>query len=116
MRPNPGIRIYDYQDYRLFLADWFQNKKSMNRHFSHRLFARKAGIRSCGYFSEVVNGVRNLTLSKLPLFAKALELDPAETLYLERLAAFNHARTHQAKQALYERLIKALPQKAQFLR
>lgn len=116
MTSKPSILVYDYQDYRKYLAEWFEHRKSLNRHFSHRLFARKAGIKSCGYFSEVVSGTRNLTRSKIPLFARGLELDAAEAAYLERLAAFNHAKTHQAKQALYEQLIKALPTKVQPLR
>lgn len=110
------IRVFDYQDYRVFLADWFAHRKTLNRHFSHRLFASKAGIRSCGYFTEVVNGVRNLSRTALPRFAKGLELDAGEAAYFERLVAFNHAKTAASKQALYADLIKALPAKAQQLR
>jgi uncharacterized protein (TIGR02147 family) len=110
------LRVYDYQDYRLFLAEWFAWRKSLNRHFSHRLFARKAGIKSSGYFTEVVNGTRNISRSTLPRFVQGLELDAGEAAYLERLVAFNHARTSASKQALYAQLIQALPAKAQQLR
>jgi uncharacterized protein (TIGR02147 family) len=116
MTEKPGIRAYDYQDYRRYLEEWFDHRKSLNRHFSHRLFAAKAGIKSCGYFTEVVNGTRNLSRAALPRFVKGLGLDAAEAAYFERLVAFNHAKTSSSKQALYAQLIQALPPKAQQLR
>lgn len=116
MNAKAGIRIFDYLDYRKFLADFFQHKKSVNKHFSHRLFARKADIKSCGYFSEVVSGTRNLSRNKIAKFALGLELDDREKVYFERLVAFNHAKTHQARQTLYENMVKALPLKIQHLK
>lgn len=113
MKANPGISVFDYLNYREFLADFFRLKKSMNRHYSHRLFAQKAEIKSCGYFSEVVSGLRNLTKGKLPHFVRALELDERERVFFERLVAFNDAKSNQAKQLLYEQVIKALPSRTQ---
>lgn len=99
-------------DYRAFLSDFFRLKKSMSRHFSHRLFARKAGIKSSGYCSEVMGGVRNLSKGKISGFARALEFDEGERAFFERLVAFNDAKPHQAKQFLYEEALKALPSEA----
>jgi uncharacterized protein (TIGR02147 family) len=113
MAEKSGINLFDYLDYRRFLADFFQLKKSLNKHYSHRLFAAKAEIKSCGYFSEVAGGVRNLSKNKVPHFARGLELDERERVYFERLVAFNHAKTNQAKQALYELMVQALPPKHQ---
>jgi hypothetical protein len=114
--PRTGPDIFEYMDYRKFLGDFFEHKKSVNKHFSHRLFARKAGLTSCGYFSEVVGGARNISRNKVGNFALGLELGEREKVYLKRLVAFNHAKTSQAKQALYESLVKAMPIKAQQLR
>lgn len=113
MKAQLGISVYDYMDYRAFLADFFRLKKSVSRHFSHRQFARRAGIKSSGYFSEVTGGKRNLSKGKFPGFARALELDEREREYFERLVAFNDARPNQAKQVLYEQVLKALPSRAQ---
>src|SRR4051812_43484275 len=110
------VNIYEYLDYRKYLVDYFRYKKSMNRFFSHRLFASKAGLTSCGYFSEVASGVRNLSKNKIAHFAKGLELDDRAAAYFERLVAFNHAKSDLARKKLYEEIIKALPARAQHLK
>lgn len=116
MESKTEISIYDYFDYRKFCADFFLHKKSLNQHFSHRLFANKAHLTSCGYFSEVVSGIRNLSRNKIANFAEGLELKEREKAYFEILVAFNHAKTNQAKRTLYDQLIRALPQKIQQLK
>lgn len=110
------VSVFAYLDYRKYLADYYQARKAVNRHFSYRLIADKAGIPSTGYFSEVLSGRRNLTRAKVPKFAKAFCLTDAEAEYLGLLVAFNHAKTDAAKQAVYELLVKAMPIKAQRLR
>lgn len=111
-----GISVYDYMDYRKFLVEWFLHRKAVNRHFSHRLFASRAGITSSGYLSEVMTGVRNLSRKKVVHFAKGLELGEREAVYFDRLVAFNHAKTHSARQTLYEALVQSLPPKLQTLK
>lgn len=113
VKSQPGISVFEYMDYRAFLADYFRLRKSMSRHFSHRLFAQRAGIKSSGYFSEVTKGLRNLSKGKIPGFARALELDGRERAFFERLVAFNHAKTSQAKHLLYQQALEALPSRAQ---
>jgi uncharacterized protein (TIGR02147 family) len=107
------VSVFTYLDYRKYLADYYQARKAVNRHFSYRLIADKAGIPSTGYFSEVLSGRRNLTRAKVPKFAKAFCLTDAEAEYLGLLVSFNHAKTDAAKQAVYELLVKAMPVKAQ---
>lgn len=113
MKAEIGISVYDYLDYRAYLADYFRLMKSLSRHFSHRLFAQRAGIKSSGYFSEVTGGSRNLSKGKIPGFARALELDEGERVFFERLIAFNDAKPNQAKNLLYEQALKALPSRVQ---
>ena len=65
VKANLGISIYEYMDYRQFLADWFRLKKSMNPRFSHRTFAQKAEIKSSGYFTEVAGRTLGLETAQL---------------------------------------------------
>src|SRR4051812_47778282 len=102
MEPNPSLNLFEYLDYRKFLADYCAHKKNLNQVFSNRLFCRKAGIKSAGYFSEVLNGRRNLSKSFIAKFAKGLELNAKEQAYFTLLVAFNHAKTDRAKQTVYE--------------
>ncbi len=110
------VSVFDYLDYRKFLAEYYQERKSVNRHYSYRLIAEKAGIPSTGYFSEVLSGRRNLTRAKIPKFAMAFGMNAAEEAYLALLVAFTDAKTESAKQNVYELLVKALPVKVQRLK
>lgn len=109
MNAHTGISIFEYLDYRKFLIDFYGFKKSVNKHFSHRVFARKAGLTSSGYFSEIINGVRNLSKNKVAKFAKGLELEDKERAYFELMVRFNHADSNKAKQSLYEMMVAAMP-------
>lgn len=113
---NPKISVFDYLDYRKFLADYYGRKKELNRHFSYRVLSSKAGIASTGYFSEVLSGRRNLTRSKLPGIAQALGLNEKEQAFLSLLADFNHARNEKARQALYDQVVQAMSIRMQRLR
>jgi uncharacterized protein (TIGR02147 family) len=110
------VSVFDYLDYRRYLADYYQFKKSVNKHFSYRLIADKAGIPSTGFFSEILSGRRNLTRSKIPKMAKALSLSEKEQAYLSILVDFNHAKTEKAKQSLYASLVQAMPLHVQRLK
>jgi uncharacterized protein (TIGR02147 family) len=107
------INIYEYFDYRKFLADFYENKKAENRSFSYRSFARRAGFNSSGYYSDVVNQKRNLSDSLLPKFAKGLDLSVEEIRYFEQLVHFDHASTPEIKQNVFEKVIALLPLRLQ---
>jgi uncharacterized protein (TIGR02147 family) len=109
MDPKPSLSVFDYLDYRRFLNDFFAFKKSLNRHYSHRLFARKAGINSSGYFSEVLSGRRQLPLAQVPAFAKAMDLGDKEKAYFELMVAYGHAKTDAARKSVYELMLQAMP-------
>lgn len=111
-----GINVYEYLDYRKFLSDYYEFKKSLNRHFSHRLFALKAGINSTGYFSEVLHGRRNLSKAQAQKFAKAMDLGEKERAFFDLLVSFGHAKSDAARRPIYELMLKAMPVKTQQLR
>ncbi len=109
MDAKPALNVFDYLDYRLFLADFFAFKKSLNRHYSHRLFARKAGINSSGYFSEVLSARRQLPHAQVPAFAKAMDLGEKETAYFGLMVAYGHAKTDAARRSVYALMLAAMP-------
>lgn len=109
MDEKPTLNIFEYLDYRKFLADFHAFRKSLNRHYSHRLFARKAGIRSSGYFSEVLSGRRNLAKAQVGKFVKAMELGGTECRFFELMVDFTHARSDAARKSIYSMMLDAMP-------
>lgn len=116
MEAKPSLSIFDYVDYRKFLGDFYQFKKSLNHHYSHRLFALKAGIKSSGYFSEVLGGKRNLSKAQIQKFAKAMDLGDRERAYFDLMVSFGRAKNDTARQGLYELMLKAMPVSIQQVR
>lgn len=106
-----GPSIFDFFNYRDYLGAYFAHRKEMNRHFSHRTFAQKAGYTSSGLYLLLVSGRQNLTPALISKFSKAMELNERETVYLKKMVDFTHAKTSEAKQEIFEQLIAILPRR-----
>jgi uncharacterized protein (TIGR02147 family) len=96
--------IYEYIDYRAYLGDYFTERKKANQHFSHQLFAQKAGIKSTGFVLHVMKGERNLTKPVLLKIARAVGLDSAQTDYFEDLVSFDQAKNQSDKEYYFNRI------------
>ncbi len=83
--------IYAYTAFRQYLADWFAWKKSGGTRFSHRIFAKRLGSSDPSVMSNIIKGHRNLAETRIPLFAKAMELDEDETTYFALLVRLGQA-------------------------
>ncbi len=97
--------IYKYNDYRRFLADYYNEKKKTSRAFSYRSFAAKADIKSPVFLKEVINGNRNLTPQTIEKFIVALGLENRESIFFRTLVRFNQAKTADEKQEFYAVLL-----------
>lgn len=89
-RPEPPD-IYAYTAFRRYLADWFKWKKAAHPAFSHRLFAARLGSSDPSVLSNLVKGRRNLSETRIPGFARAMELSEDETSYFTLLVRLGQA-------------------------
>ena len=85
--------IFTYTDYRAFLRDLLAEKRSQSGAFSLRQISRKAGIRSTGFFSWVLQGKRNISERVVLELIKILKLNRPEAEYFSTLVHYNQART-----------------------
>ena len=97
--------IFEYTDYRAFLQDYYTEKKAEDPKYSHRWFAMKAGVRSSGYFSDVLSGKRHLTPAAALKFAKAMKLDSAGTEHFEAMVGYARAKTIDERAHFYEKVL-----------
>src|SRR5690606_4787679 len=109
--------VFDYLDYRRFLADYFTSRRLTDTKFSLRAFAVKAGmpISNSSFFSKVISGKRNLTQDLRFKLAKALKLGPAEIKYFELLVQFDQSKEGEGKRHLYAELAKYGKSKARII-
>ncbi len=102
--------IYDYVDYRTFLADSLNYIQSKNPKYSATAFVRQAGFgeNSRGYFNLIMSGKRNLSSSTILGFAKTIKLNEKETFHFENLVHYNQAETEKVKALHFERISKSM--------
>ncbi len=103
MKPN----LFEYEDYRKYLRDSYEESKASKRSFSFRFFAREAGFASPNFLKLVMDGARNLTIDSIPKFSKALKLTRPEAEFFEALVLFNQAHTAEEKSRHYGRMAKS---------
>ncbi|MBN2188466.1 MAG: TIGR02147 family protein [Chitinispirillaceae bacterium] len=96
--------IFNYHDYRKFLADYYHAKKTSHSAFSYQNFSRKAGFHSKSFMFNVINGLKNLSRASVVKICEALELSKTEAAYFENLVYFNQAPNFTERNFYYEKL------------
>ncbi|MEO6095090.1 MAG: TIGR02147 family protein [Fibrobacteria bacterium] len=114
-KAGTGFSIYGYFDYRECLRCHFLHRKALNRRFSYRVFAAKAGYKNPGLYIMLVKGKLNLTRNKLAMFIKGMELHPREAEYFTLMVQFTHASTPEAKQHWFEKMLPLMPPSSRIL-
>ena len=93
-------RIEFYDDFRVFLREFYEDQKQRFPHFSYRYFCGKAGLKSPSHFIEIMDGRRKLTSKMLDSFIKGLGLSESDARYFAILVHFNQSKNSTEKQQL----------------
>lgn len=101
--PNNHVtgKIFEYDNYRFFLRDYFLEQKKIKKTFSHRSFAEKAGFVSSSFVSHVIDGKRSLTDSSAEKIIKAIALRGKRATFFKTLILYNQADTIENREELY---------------
>lgn len=94
--PKPSTRIpspnvFDYAEFREFLADCVTYQKQGRRSFSYRRFSRDTGLGSPNYLKLVIDGKRNLSPPMAERFADGFRMASEAKKFFVALVAFNQA-------------------------
>jgi uncharacterized protein (TIGR02147 family) len=93
-------RIEFYDDFRVYLREFYEDQKKRFPHFSYRYFCGKAGLKSPSHFIEIMDGRRKLTSKMLDSFIKGLGLSESDARYFTILVHFNQSKNGTEKQQL----------------
>lgn len=99
--------VFDYDNYRVFLNDYYHWKKRALPAFSYRYFSSKIGYSTSSFLKLVIQGKRNLTDDGIVRFAKALGLNTAETGFFRNLVLFNQTDVAEEKQRLAGEIVRS---------
>lgn len=108
------ISIFDYDDYIIYLSDYYRENKERNPNFSHRYIGSKVGF-SPGYFSRILKRDKKLSDPMIFKFIKFLKLNNSEGFYFENLVKYNQAKTDTEKTKYYERMLSCKQQKKKLI-
>jgi uncharacterized protein (TIGR02147 family) len=97
--------IFTYQNFRIFLKDFYSSKKCKDPAYSFKIFSEAAGIKSSNYLTLVMDGSRNLTTTNIQQFAIALKLRVDETEFFETLVLYNQSKTKIEQDFYKKRLL-----------
>ncbi len=93
--------IFEYSDYRKFLADYYLNRKAASATYSHRQFAKQAGLSSPSHLLMIIKGERNLSIKTIPKFVDGLKLGVKERKFFELLVVFSQTDDLQIKAKVF---------------
>ena len=96
--------IYEYLDYRVYLADWFAAKKRQNPRYSHRMVVRQMGQKSPSFLTDVIKGRRNLTMDTSAAFCRLMKLSRSHRRYFLLLVDFHQADSDEERQTAWSEI------------
>jgi uncharacterized protein (TIGR02147 family) len=100
-----SVDIYRYDDFRLFLADCYEDKKVKDPDCSFRSFARDAGFANPGFFNEVIKGRRKLSKDATSKMIRVFGLSPTEAVYFELLVQYGQTRDEGKRTEVYKNIL-----------
>jgi uncharacterized protein (TIGR02147 family) len=99
------VCVFDYYDYRKYLADCYKEKKAMSSGFSFTVFSKMAKFANKGFIHNVIHGTKNLSRQSVYKLSRALRHTKSEAEYFENLVFFNQAAEREERNYFYEKLV-----------
>ncbi len=97
-------RLITYNDYRLFLRDWYTWKKSVTAGYTYKSFAQEAGFKSATTLQAVLKGKNNIASASISRYTRALKLTKRQVSYFYHLVQYNQSKDELEKSTHLEEL------------
>jgi uncharacterized protein (TIGR02147 family) len=106
--------IVKYAEYRLFLKDRYLALKGKETNFSHRFINAKMGMKSAGWFADIITGRQQLKPRQVAKVASVFKLNPREKEVFATLVDMERASNPEERVAAMDKwlLLKGFRQEA----
>ncbi|MCX6106721.1 MAG: TIGR02147 family protein [Proteobacteria bacterium] len=104
------LSIFGYTDFRMYLRDFYEFRKSSQRGYSYRAFSKAAGFTAPNTLHLVITGERNIGANAIDQFAQGLNLKGTMAAYFAALVQMNQAKSDVEKEACFKVLQQLTPQ------
>lgn len=99
--------IFGYIDYRKFLQDYYEERKSADPGFTHTYICYRLGQEKAkSYFNNVIKGRTDVTSTFIDRFITLLELTNDESVYFRALVNYNQTNSAKEKEFFFDQLVR----------
>jgi len=99
--------VFEYDNFREYLKDRYEEAKAKDPKFSFRYFSRIAGSKSPSFLKHVMDGERNLTAKHIENLARGFKLSEEETFFFRNLVNLNQSATVDERQIYIKRILQS---------
>jgi uncharacterized protein (TIGR02147 family) len=99
------LNVFDYSDYRILLGDLYKEKKDQWPSFSYRYICTKVGFTSAGFFTNILNGKRNISDELIFKFAELFNFSRVETEFFELMVHYDQSKEPERRKYYHEKMI-----------
>ena len=103
-RAQIGLDVFDYGNFREYLADWLEAARGVDPRVSHRWFAKRLGSANPSVLLNVISGRRSLSDDRVDDYVEVLGLTGVDADYFRALVAFAQAPNRAAADAAFATL------------
>ncbi|QQS03613.1 MAG: TIGR02147 family protein [Fibrobacterota bacterium] len=97
--------IFAYNDFRLFLRDWWTTRNASDRELTKSEVSKRLGLPNTrSYFTDVLAG-KKVTELFVERFTQVLDLTVDEARYFRTLVQFNQSDTPEDREVAFDRLV-----------
>jgi len=96
--------LFDYINFREYLADYYDVKKKGKSYFSYRIFSDKIGFKSRDFIYRVIHKDKKISMKSVLKIAEGLGFTEKQTDFFINLVQFNQAGTPREQVFYYEQL------------
>lgn len=110
--------LFQYDNYRTYLKEYYSSQKEKNSFFSYQYLADKAGFKSKSFLYRIIMNGRCMSAASAIKLSRALKHTRDEAEYFENLVGYNQAKTEEEQEHYFGRLVrvtkrqKSLPENA----
>ncbi len=105
-RAGLGPKIFKYLDFRVFMRDFYEDRKARDPNFSFAVWNSRADFKSRSYLRLVMVGKRDLSPDSMLKVAQALELNKKESEFFDLLVRFNQAKNLETREYYLKQVLK----------
>jgi uncharacterized protein (TIGR02147 family) len=100
-----GINIYDFADFRKFLAEYQTKRQEKDKKFTKSEFCRQLGLPNTRSFFQDVLNHKPVTRNFIERFIRVMDLDSQEAQFFRVLVQFNQSQHEEERDLLFDQLI-----------